>query len=93
MAFQEDLSVFFDPDDFADEAFYDGASEPINGIFDADYLAPEDIEGSAPWFWCAVVDVPSVAHGKQLVINGITYKVRGVQPDGTGVVRLKLEQQ
>lgn len=86
--------MFFDPDDFADEAFYDGAADAIYGIFDAEYMAPDElVEGVAPFFWCAVEDVPGVVHGKQLVILGTTYKVRGVLPDGTGVVRLKLEQQ
>ena len=91
--FAEELAVFFDPADHGTEALYDGATVPINGIFDAEYVEPLSIESSGPAYTCAAADVPGVAHGDPLVINGTTYLVRGVKPDGTGVVVLKLEEQ
>jgi hypothetical protein len=71
----------------------DGAVVPIYGIFDNEYVEPMSMESSGPAFTCGVADVPAVAHGKALIINGTTYLVRGVKPDGTGVVALKLEEQ
>ena len=91
--FAEDLAPFFDPADHGTEALYDGATVPIDGIFDAEYVEPLSVESSGPAYLCPVASVPGVAHGKALIINGTTYLVRGVQPDGTGVVLLKLEEQ
>lgn len=94
MAFAEPLSVFFDPNDFAVVALYNGATT-VNVIFDAEYTEPlgNDVQGSAPVAWCQASLLPGVAHGDTLVINATTYKVRGVEPDGTGVLLLRLEEQ
>lgn len=94
MPFTEDLTPFFETADFATAALYNGATT-VNGIFDNDYAEPLDnaVEGRAPVFLCAHADLPSVDHEDTLVINSATYKVRGVEPDGTGVVLLRLEKQ
>jgi hypothetical protein len=92
VAFVEHLSGFFT--DFAVVALYNGAT-PVSGIFDAAYEEPlgNDVEGYGPTFQCAAADVAGVTQGKTLVINAGTYKVRGVKPDGTGLMLLKLEAQ
>lgn len=94
MAFTENLAPFFSISDFAVAALWKGTTS-VNGIFDNGYL--EAIagvtEGSAPTFTCSAADVPSVAHGDALVVNAASYQVRGVEPDGTGVVLLRLEAQ
>lgn len=93
MAFSEDLTVFFNEDDFAVAATLQGVA--VSGIFDEDYVEPlgNVVEGKAPTFQCAASAVPSVAHGQSLVIGARTFKVRGVEPDGAGVVLLRLEEQ
>ena len=94
MAFTEDLSPFFSTSDFAVEALWNGAtSVPV--IFDSEYIEALRgvVEGSGPVALCAAADVPGIAHGDTQVIDGVTYKVRGVEPDGTGLVLLRLEQQ
>jgi hypothetical protein len=92
--FAEDLAGFFEVADFAVAALYNGATT-VNGILDLAYLEPlgNTVEGSAPVFTCAAASVPAAAHGDTLVVAGRTYKVQGVEPDGTGVVLLRLELQ
>lgn len=93
MALSEDLSVFFSTSDFAVAATLQGVA--VDGILDETYLEPLGnlVEGRSPVFTCAAADVPAVAHGQTLVVGARTFKVRGVEPDGTGIVRLRLEAQ
>lgn len=98
MPFVEHFDVFFDTADFALTAYYApiGSSDPpvlVVGIFDRAYAEPIAgiAEDSGPVFSCATAAIPNAAHGDELVINGTTYTVRGVQPDGTGVTTLALE--
>lgn len=95
MAFAENLAPYFNTAEFADSATLDGTS--VNGIFDGEYTDPLDVESSGPVFTLPTASSSSAAHGQTLVIatghGAGTYKVRGVQPDGTGVTVLKLEKQ
>ena len=94
MAFAEPIAAFFNVDDFAVAALYNGATT-VNIIFDAAYIEPlgDLAEGRAPVAWVQSSLIPAVAHGDTFVINAATYKVRGVEPDGTGVVLLRFEEQ
>jgi hypothetical protein len=97
MAFTEDPSEFLDNDyGFSVEAVYEGVT--INGIFDHEYY--EDTVGMGagmqarrPVFLCLESDVSEAAHGDVLEIGDTTYHVAGIEPDGTGMVRLMLEEQ
>lgn len=92
MAFVEDLSPFFSTSDFAVTATLAGAT--VTGIFDAAYFETlGEVEGRQPMFMLPTSSAPTVAHGQSLVIGAKTYKVRGVQPDGTGITLLRLEEQ
>lgn len=99
MPFAEDLAPFFATTDFGSEAAYlsaDSDDDPVTvkGIFDKAYVDPTGlVEGAAPVFQCAAADVPAAKHGDEIEIDGTTYKIRGVEPDGTGVVLLRLEEQ
>ena len=94
MAFTEDLSVFFNEDEFAVSATLDGAS--VTGIFDNGYtlgaVGPTGMASAAPMFRLPTASVPASPHGKSLVTGGITYRVVGHEPDGTGVSILLLEK-
>lgn len=94
MAFAEDFSAFFGTSDFAVAAIIDG--RPVNGIFDNDYAAVRgelgDVESNRPAFMCAAADVASVAYGDTAKVSGVSYTVRGIHPDGTGVTVLILEE-
>ena len=89
--FAEDLSEFLDSTEMADNATI-GAST-IAGIFDNQFVEVHGIEGVRPVFVCAEADVSSIAHGDALTIKTVSYKVAGVQPDGTGLTSLILEKQ
>jgi hypothetical protein len=95
MAFVEDLTPFFDTaTGFAVSATWNGTAT-VAGILDRDYAEPlgNVVEARAPIFVCAEAAVSGIKHGDALVVLSTTYKVRGVEPDGTGIVTLRLEQQ
>jgi hypothetical protein len=92
VAFAEDLSTFFDPDEFADEATLDGVDVQV--IFDA---PSEVIDGQVverPQVQIQSSQVPAAVFEAPLVITtgrGIgSYTVREALPDGTGNCLLTL---
>jgi len=89
--FTEDLSEFLDSTEMADNATIGAAT--VAGIFDNQFVEVHGIEGVRPVFVCNEADVPSIAHGDALTIKTVSYKVAGVQPDGTGLTSLILEKQ
>lgn len=93
MAFAEDLSVFFDSDDFAQAATYDGGAEPVYVIFDRAYVeAITGIVGTSPVALAQAADIPAAGVGKALVISGTTYTIRRREPHDDGaIVQLHLE--
>lgn len=74
-----------------------GAGRQITGILDRDYLAADmggrvGVSSSQPRFTCATAALPAgAASGDTLAVGGVTYTVRVVEPDGTGVTQLVLE--
>ena len=88
--FTEDLTDFLDPDDFAVQAVYLGQN--VNGILDREFVMVLDMEAEHPTFTCSAADVLGVAQGQALTVNSTAYTVAGVQPDGTGVVKLILSE-
>jgi len=75
-------------------AVYNG-SLAVEGVFSKDYIdasggSTVDFESSTPAFVCQAADVPAIARADTLLINGTTYSVTGIEPDGTGLVLLKL---
>lgn len=96
MPFTEDLSPFFNADEFATVATFvpsGGEASSVSGIFDDDYSEALGMDSARALFTCAAADVPDVAAGDALTINGAAYKVKNVRPDATGLVALPLELQ
>ena len=88
--FDEDLSVFFDDDDFAVEVNIDGTN--VIGIFEEQYIEVNYIQTKKPTF--TFVSADSLVTPDSLVVNGLeVYRVKGIEPDGTGITRLILEKQ
>ncbi len=90
--FSENLSAFFN--DFGVTATYNGTTA-VMGIFDS-----EDFEvgfgdvghqSAAPSFLFASALLPALAIGDTLAIGLFSYAVVVIEPDGTGLTRLKLE--
>jgi hypothetical protein len=75
-----------------------GVQTSITVIFDNQYDAVDAGGGVAfamqqPRILCRSADVPGVSEGAVIVIDGVSYVVRVVMPDGTGMTELMLEAQ
>lgn len=90
MPLSEDLSAFFVEADFADAATLDGVA--LDGIFDNAYAEGlEGISSREPRFRCAESAATQAATGASvLIVRGTSYRVRSVQPDGTGTCQIWL---
>ncbi|HDK41519.1 MAG TPA: hypothetical protein ENG93_02540 [Nitrospirae bacterium] len=90
-----DIDMMLDTSEFAVTATYDGSTS-VNGIFDNDYEAADlgegAVEASVPTFLYKSSDISNVQQGMTLVVNGTTYKVREIRPDGTGMTLLVLSE-
>jgi Phage Head-Tail Attachment len=91
--FVENMAAFFGPDDVGVVAATIGAAT-VYGSLEDPYAEPfpRIAEGNAPSFMCATADVATVAQGDAVTIGAKSFIVRGVQPDGTGMTTLILEQ-
>lgn len=91
MAFTEDFAVFFA--DFGVTATLAGGDVTV--IFDQAYIASMggQIDSTEPTCLLLSSDVTThnITHGTPITINGVAYAVRGLQPDGTGLTALLLE--
>lgn len=86
--------------DFGVDATYtpDGGSPvTIKTILLNDYYAVETgsvaVEMNQPIAVIRTADAPSIAHDDTMVINAITYKVKNIRPDGTGISEIQMEEQ
>jgi len=87
---ESDLNTFFSTDDFATAATIDGKT--VKGIFDNAYIEDLDVSGTIPVFVCKKNDVSDVSQGDPVEIGETSYQVASIEPDGTGVTRLVLEE-
>jgi hypothetical protein len=89
MAFAENIALFFDTENgFAKQATWQSTS--VGGIFDDAYVDALGMASSGPRFTCPTGSVGGVVQGQTIVIDAITYRIVGVEPDGTGVTVLQL---
>lgn len=101
---ETERAIFFDCEEFAVACTYTRAGQtlsepPLMGIFDNEFVSVS-FEGGAelastdPVFQVSTAKLhASAAPGDTLVIEGVTYKARVFQPDGTGVTTIVLERQ
>ncbi len=95
----EDLSEFFDDDEFATGAFFKTSTGTmaVTGIFDNAYLLAEtgevDLETTQPRFTCKAVDVLLVEREQEVTIDGQLFSVLTVEPDGTGMAVVVLANE
>lgn len=83
--FNEDLTIFFSADEFADNATLAGA--PVVGIFDKQHVVEGSGMGFAatrPAFTLPATSVPANPAGKPLVLeDGTTYRVAGIDAENS----------
>lgn len=98
---EDDRAVFLNSDEFGDGAVYTlvyGDTASLTGIFDVPHIAIEfgdsSIADRRPTFLCRTADVPSDAAGGEagdtLEVDGETYNVIALEPDGLGMTRILL---
>jgi len=75
-----------------------GQPQPITGVFTAPHAVRAQGDGPgvatvAPSLVVFAADMPqAAAQGDAVTINAISYRVRGLEPDGSGLVRIDLER-
>ena len=93
MAMTEDLSAFFDTEEFADEATIttDTDTLSVNGIYDSAYEEVFGSNGSSPTFLCVEVDVILAKKGDAVTVKSKDFRIASMKPDGIGLTALMLE--
>ncbi len=88
----DDLNVFFS--DFGVDATWNGKDFQVlfHNPYEAAVLFGQDIESKGPYVEVKDSDVEEIAQGDDFRVNDTDYKVRGIQPDGTGITVLKLSK-
>jgi len=90
--FEEDLTLFFEKDELADEIVIRKSGEIIVGMIENDYVDIDSISGSNPVLVCATSDLYGLRRGDIIEHGSIAYVFIKDEPDGTGVSRAILEQ-
>ena len=96
MAIESDADrlAMMSPDDFGVAATWGAVT--VYGIFDDTFALVNEATGevatSGPQFVCRTSDVSSAVQGNTITINTVTWKIIGVQADGTGITVLLLSR-
>ncbi len=89
MAFTEDIAAYFD--DFGVDATVAGAA--VRGIFDNGFLIALGVTaGSGPVLLVDSAGVTSAAQGGTVTLPGGSYTITAMEPDGTGMTLLRLQE-
>lgn len=96
----DDLAAFFDPEEFADTAVFDGSSAALVGLFEQTFelfAAGGDIATTAPVFVLPSAIVPTDAKGRylrygNLLAGGTRWRVANVHELGSGITLLQLHE-
>lgn len=94
-----DMSIdqlkMFSPNELgANSVFIDGVA--IQGLFVKDYFeiaTDNGVASSQPALLCRVKDIPTMARGASVVIDGVSYVTASKpRPNGTGIAEIPLER-
>ena len=70
-----------------------GAVAGVEGVFDSAYATSFGLTaGTSPALTVKAADVPAVAQDVTVVIGAASYTVTDVEPDGTGLILLRLDK-
>ena len=87
---EDDLDGMFATDVFAEEARI--GVRTLDVIFDAEYGESFDVAGTSPAIWCRSRDVAALTPGTTIVVRKKKYAASSVEPDGTGITVVRLEE-
>ena len=95
--FQEDLTLFLSPSEFsvpAQATTRFGEVVQFQVIFDNGYQEALGglVESTGPSALVQTIYTADLAHGSLLEINGHPWSIVEIQPDGTGMSRLRLRE-
>ncbi len=76
--------------DFGQAVTVKGVS--VQAVFDNGYAAELGMDGLGPRLTLATADAATVAQGDAVVVGSTSYTVASVEPDGTGVTVLRLQE-
>lgn len=88
MAFVENFAPFMA--DFATDCIVGG--QAVLGIFDDAYADPLGVSGSTPVLRLPTASVGSASFGDSVTVGATSYTIAGMEPDGTGLTRLRLQE-
>lgn len=98
MFYDDDIDVWFD--EFAQDVTYTAsgvAAATISAIFDApgtiQRIGAAAVLVDKPQITVKATDVPAPTLHDTAVVGGVTYKVTGYTPDGTGVTIITLAEE
>ncbi len=91
MAMVEDFTPFFNTAEHAVDALWKGTTT-VQVILDNAYTETFGVNGSNPFVAVPTADMPSVARGEAMVIDSVSYTIKNIEPDGTGITRLELQK-
>lgn len=94
-----EIDALFDPILTVDATYTPsgGVVKTIKVVFDSEYLSVQvvgdvGVESASPAAHCKTSDLTGVKHNDTLVIEGTTYYVTEIHPDGTGMTLLILSK-
>ena len=101
MAIETDTqrAIYFDTDEFGTSATFTdvsaSTSSTVKGMFDKDSqeiigMSDVGVMEDVPTFHCVTTDVSSAVFDDTFVISSTTYKIKKIEPDGTGMTKLTL---
>lgn len=68
-------------------------TQAISGILENEHVVIEGVETLSPVLVCRTADITNVVYGSMVENGTVKYKVKSLQPDGTGITTLLLEKQ
>lgn len=91
--FVEHLPGFFV--DFGETVtFVSGTSTTVGtAIFDNGYAEAFDAAGQLPYLTTISADILGLGVGDTATVRGVSYTIRGFEPDGQGITAVRLEKQ
>ncbi len=90
--FSEHLPGFFT--DFGETVtFVSGTSTTVGtAIFDNRYVEALDAAGQLPYLTMIEADTIGLRLGDSASVRGVSYSIRGFEPDGSGITAIRLEK-
>lgn len=93
---QEDYTAMMAPFEIEVIAFASTANarifNAINDNWHKEFGDDLKLSGTDPVLFCRATDVSGLVQEDPITVEGVVYKIRDVQPDGPGTVKLELKK-